>query len=103
MFKERIREALTSSSPTTPTPPTRIRRGKPRVQREVQESSAGPSSSSTPTPPSSPTSRNIRALGEEEVFPESDVCPTLVTWMNLFGFEDHPVVVLEAHVPCFVA
>jgi hypothetical protein len=66
LFKERITEALRSSSPTTPTPPTRTRRGKPRVhQRVVRESSAGPSSSSTPTPPS-PTSRNTRTAGEEK-------------------------------------
>ena len=67
MFKERVTEALRSSSPTTPTPPIRIRRGKPRVQRDVRESSAGPSSSSTPTPPSSPTSRNTRMTGKEKV------------------------------------
>ena len=68
LFKERITEALRSSSPTTPTPPTRIRRDKRRVQRDVpeKESSAGASSSSTPTPPSSPTSRNTRAAGEEK-------------------------------------
>jgi len=66
MFKERITDALRSSSPTTPTPPTRIRRGKPgRNQTVFRESSAGPSSS--PTPPSSPTSRNTRAAGEENV------------------------------------
>ena len=65
MFKQRITETLGSSSPTTPTPPTRIRRGKPRNQIVYRESSAGPSS--TPTPPSSPTSRNTRAAGEENV------------------------------------
>jgi len=67
LFKERITDALRSSSPTTPTPPVRIRRGKPRVLGDVRESSAGPSSSSTPTPPSSPTSRNTRAAGKEKV------------------------------------
>ena len=66
LFKERVTEALRSSSPTTPTPQTRIRRGKPRVLRDFRESSAGPSSS-TPTPPSSPTTRNTRAAGEEIV------------------------------------
>ena len=72
LFKERITDALRSSSPTTPTPPTRIRRGKLRVQRDVRESSAGPSSSSTPTPPSSPTSRNTRFAGKEKVSLEFD-------------------------------
>ncbi|KAF9783539.1 hypothetical protein BJ322DRAFT_160279 [Thelephora terrestris] len=76
LFKERITEALQSSSPTTPTPPTRIRRGKARFQRDVRESSAGPSSSSTPTPPSSPTSRNTRAAGEEKVSFEFGPCAT---------------------------
>ena len=65
LFKERVTDALRSSSPTTPTPPVRIGRGKPRVRRDARESSAGPSSSSTQTPPSSPTSRNTRAAGEK--------------------------------------
>lgn len=68
LFKERIKEAFRSSSPTTPTPPTRTGRGKPRVRRDVRESSPGSSSSSTPTPPSSPTSRNKRAAGEDFFF-----------------------------------
>lgn len=69
LFKERVTEALRSSSPTTPTPPMRIRRGKPRARRDVQGSFAGPSSSPTPTPPSSPTSRNTHTAGEEKISP----------------------------------
>ena len=79
LFKERITEALRSSSPTTPTPPTRIRRGKARTQRPIRESSAGPSSSPTPTPPSSPTSRNPRTAGEEKVSVEFDLGAALGT------------------------
>lgn len=79
LFKERITDALRSSSPTTPTPPTRIRRGKPRVQRDIRESSAGPSSSSTATPPSSPTYRNARTAGEENISFKFCLFATVVT------------------------
>jgi len=78
LFKERITEALGSSSPTTPTPPARIRRGKPRGLRDIRESSAGLSSSSTPTPPSSPTSRNTRITGEGKVFRLGSVLASLL-------------------------